>query len=279
MGAALEALVARELVPDDWLEPDVSRRAFARASLCGRCKGGFIIDGQRDWRGGAVRTRCLDCPESLDSCVGQPMPESLDELIALALDPRAIQTAEVLGLEVLSKIPDIEPARARVLWRFVDFEHGTAETLFQFRAEFPYIRSDELGALQRFVLEPIDRERVASGRSSLRAHIRAALSGAIEREVMHVEAALVWRAARSRDALDREQGGDSLVSVLFDTLDACARDEIKRALLRYGREQEALCTAVREGPFEAAAELWRLGIGIQAVTERTIVLVVPVVRD
>lgn len=274
MDAALETLVARGHVPDDWLDAPVAKRAFARRSLCDRCSDGYVLAGIRTSRGGFVRVPCPRCRASLDGYAGHSRPETLDELIAMALDPRAIETAEALGREVFARIPDVDPVSPRVLWRFVACDRESSLLASRERDALSYFAADELGALSRSIRESVNRVRIAYGSvtmHALRTHGPAWLATAPGSALEDLDAAAVWRAASGA-----RTGSDDPVSAWIDALSEAVKDDARRAMARNDNDLGELCK--RESPFEAAIALWHLGVGIQAVTMQTIVLVLPVVR-
>lgn len=286
--AAIETLVARGLVPDDWLDASVARRSFAPRSLCAKCTDGLVIAPYRTLRGPAPRIACAACRRAIDSCAGRPTPESHDELIALALDPRAIETAEALGREAHARIPDLDPRPARVLWRFVDSDDPRSMLGSRSRDSLDFMPEDELGALSRAIRDPVVRTRLAHGTSisAPRSLAPRSIATAPEAAIEDLDAAVLWRAARSLSGrplsarnLPRDEDERDL-SPLGKVISALARralPEVSASLARHDSELRSLCAL--PSPFEPAVELWNLGVGIQAVTARTIVLALPVVRS
>jgi hypothetical protein len=283
IAGALETLVARGLVPDDWLEANIDRRAFAPLSLCGECERGFrppLFQGSRPrpW------VRCAACNRSADACARSSLPLMHEDLIAFALDPQGIETAERLAIELFARVPDVERRAPRVLWRCVERD-GVESLLREWRrGDREYNQFDELSCLANDVIEPVERARVARGELPYRMALPTWLVTAPALARTHLRAAAILRAAqlragvRAREAHEDgfEDGVEEKVDALIDECAAVLREDVAWAI---ASGCDDLATLAHErNPFEPVMALWKLGFGVHSVTTETVVLVLPSAR-
>ncbi len=288
--SAWEALAARDLIPPDWVT-GTHARAFAPASMCGRCDRGLRPERHRSGRRSAPLARCPECLYHYDDCAAGLVPPSLDDVIGFALDPLGVATAEALGLEVAARLAEDRPSAQRVLWRFRST--GASNHLVEGRHHDPRLRAfDELSARAWDIEEALteglrdddddacddDDEYYEAYRPRFNATVWASPPFAAR----HVGVAAIWRAAQ-RMVLDSRAAPGKAADASGDPVEALlarhaewAHEHVGETLRRGGPDRDRLAALVRwPNPYEPAVAIWALGYGIEAVTDHTVVLVAP----
>ncbi len=272
---ALETLVARGMVPDDWLDTDLDRRGFAPLSLCGACERGYRQAKYSTTRRPPQPQRCFVCDRCVDRCARAALPALHDDLVAFALDPQGIESAERLASELFARVPEVARRAPRVLWWCVEADRAAALLAERRREWVEYNPLDELGCLANDLLEPVERARVARGESPWRMAWPAWLETAPSRAREHLRAAGILRAAQLRLGVRREADRDPL-DALIDDWAAVLREDVAWAIASGCDDLVAL--AHERNPFEPAMALWKLGFGVHSVTTESVALVLPSAR-
>ncbi len=288
--SAWETLAARDLIPLDWTT-GTHARAFAPASMCGRCDRGLTRERHRWGRRSAPLTRCPECLDHYDDCAARTVPPSLDDVIGFALDPSGVATAEALGLEVAARLAEDRPCAQRVLWRF----RGTraSNQLVEGRQYDPRLRAfDEMSARAWDIEEALtegprddddadDDEYDEPYRPRFNATVWSS-HGVPPCADRHVGVAAIWRAAQ-RMVLDPFAAPSKAADVAGDPVEALlarhekwAHEHVGDTLRRGGPDRDRLAALTRwPNPYEPAVAIWALGYGIEAVTDHTVVLIAP----
>lgn len=268
---AFETLVARGLIPDTWLDVPLRRRAFAARSLCGACE-----DGQQ-WANfhGTRRPRrecCFACDHAIDTGPRDRWPARLEDVCALALDPQAIETAERLARELFARMPECPGSDPQVLWRLIDAERAVPLLRQWDRRSRQFLALDELECLAADVRAMVERQRLARGAAAWRVPWPAWMADAPYRAYNDLLTAAMWRAAEQIARPRHEHDDDGDIAAIA----AVVREDVFTAISR--NDDELLQLARGRNPFEPAVALWRLGVGVQAVSMKTVALVLPCAR-
>ncbi len=289
--SAWETLAARDLIPHDWTA-STHTRAFAPASMCGRCDKGLTQERHHWGRKSARWLRCPACLDHYDDCAARLVPPSLDDVIGLALDPSGVATAEALGLEVAARLAEDGPCAQRVLWRFHDARAD--ERLVETRYNDPRLRAlNEMSARAWDIEEALTDARRDDDLpdddgeyyEAYRPRFNAAVLPPYEAPPpagRHLGLAAIWRALR-RMVLDPRSAPGEVEDTTSDPVEALlarhaawARECVGKTLDRDGPDRDRLAAFARSpNPYEPAVAIWALGYGIEAVTDHTVVLVAP----